>query len=204
MWYVFQADEGSKLISGFKKNTNKEEYLEYLAKDQITHLLNEEEVQAGDCFYLPAGRVHTIGKGLLLAEIQQSSDITYRIYDFDREDGQGNKRELHTEDALDAIDFRGHKEYKTRYTHSMNEVVPLVQSEYFQTNLLEYSTGAIREHYECDSFVIYTCFEGDAEIIAEGHITKIQKGEAVLLPQKFKQVHLKSKLGFKMLETYIP
>lgn len=204
MWYIFQADEGAKLITGFNRDTNQEEYLDHLGKGRLTELLNEEEVQAGDCFYLPAGRVHTIGKGLLLAEIQQSSDVTYRIYDFDRKDAAGNKRDLHTEEALEALDFRSQKEFKTRYNHCMNEVVPLVQSEYFQTNLLEYSTGAIREHYECNSFVIYTCFEGEAEIIAEGHLTTIRRGEAVLLPQKFKQVHLKSKLGFKMLETYIP
>lgn len=204
MWYVFQADEGAKLISGFKRDTNKEEYLRYLNEGRLTELLNEEEVQTGDCFYLPAGRVHTIGKGLLLAEIQQSSDITYRIYDFDRVDAQGKKRELHTDEALDALDFRGHKEYKTTYQHGMNEVVPLVKSPYFHTNLLEYSTGTIREHFDRDSFVIYTCFEGEAEIIAEGHLTPIQRGDAVLIPQKFKQVHLKSNLGFKMLETYIP
>ena len=204
MWYVFQADKGSKLISGFKKDTNKEEYLQYLNSGQLTDLLNEEKVNAGDCFYLPAGRVHTIGKGLLLAEIQQSSDITYRIYDFDRVDEEGNLRELHTELALDALDFKSYSEYKTSYTKSMNEAVPLVKSQYFQTNLLEYSTGIIREHYELDSFVIYTCFEGEATLQTEGLTTEIRMGDAVLLPRKFKEVHIKAKSGFKMLETFMP
>lgn len=204
MWYVFQADEGAKLISGFNRKTNKDEYLEYLNDGRLLDLLNEESVKAGDTFYLPAGRIHTIGKGLLLAEIQQTSDITYRIYDFDRTDAQGNKRELHTEQALDALDYNFYKDYKTKVSKSLNEVVPLVKSEYFETNLLEYTTGIIREHYDTDSFVIYTCVEGEAEITTLGHTTKISMGNAVLVPQKFPEVHIRTKSGFKMLETYMP
>lgn len=204
MWYVFQADQGSKLISGFNRDTSREEYLQYLNSGKLTELLNEEDVQDGDCFYLPAGRVHTIGKGLLLAEIQQSSDVTYRIYDFDRVDDEGNKRELHTEQALDALDFNAYSEYKTSYQRNLNEAVPLVKSQYFQTNLLEYTTGIIREHFDKDSFVIYTCFEGSATIQTEGQTTEICMGEAVLVPRKFKSVHLKAKSGFKMLETFMP
>ena len=111
MWYIFQADEGAKLISGFSKDTNKEEYVEFLENGKLTELLNEEEVNSGDCFFLPAGRVHTIGKGLLLAEIQQSSDVTYRIYDFDRTDDEGNKRDLHTDQALDGLDYKSYAVY---------------------------------------------------------------------------------------------
>lgn len=204
MWYVFQADEGAKLISGFNRETSREEYLQYLNSGKLTELLNEEEVQAGDCFYLPAGRVHTIGKGLLLAEIQQSSDVTYRIYDFDRTDDEGNKRELHTEQALDALDYHAYSEYKTNYKRGLNEVVPLVKSQYFQTNLLEFTTGIIREHFDQDSFIIYTCLEGSANLTSEGQTTKICMGEAVLLPRKFKSVHIKANSGFKMLETFMP
>lgn len=204
MWYIFQADEGAKLISGFNKDTNKEEYLEHLESGRLTEILNEEEVNAGDCFYLPAGRVHTIGKGLLLAEIQQSSDVTYRIYDFDRTDDEGNKRELHTEQALDALDFKHYSEYKTPYKKGLNEVVPLVKSQYFQTNLLEFTTGIIREHYRKDSFVIYTCVEGEAEITCLGQTAKINTGNAVLIPQKAPEIHLSTNSGFKMLETFMP
>lgn len=203
MWYVLQADEGSKLISGFNKDTNQEEYLEHLNSGRLADLLNHEDVESGDCFYLPAGRVHTIGKGLLLAEIQQSSDVTYRIYDFDRTDGEGNKRELHTEEALEALDYQVHSDYKTKYTPCLNESVPLVKSQYFQTNLLDYTTGIIREHYESDSFVIYTCLAGDAEISTLGHTTKICMGEAILVPRKFPEVHIRAKSGFKMLETFM-
>lgn len=204
MWYIFQADEGAKLISGFSKDTNKEEYLEHLKNGKLTDLLNEEDVVSGDCFYLPAGRVHTIGKGLLLAEIQQSSDVTYRIYDFDRKDDEGNKRELHTEEALDALDYAHHSDYKTNYQSCLNEAIPLVKSQYFQTNLLDFTTGIIREHYDKDSFVIYTCLEGEAEISTQGHNTNICMGNAVLVPRKFPEVHIKAKSGFKMLETFMP
>ena len=203
MWYVFQADKNAKLISGFNRKTSKEEYLEYLNSGRLMELLNEESVDAGDTFYLPAGRVHTIGKGLLLAEIQQSSDITYRIYDFDREDSEGNKRELHTDEAIDAHDYNTYSDYKIKVQKSLNEVVPLVKSQYFQTNLLEFTTGIIREHYDTDSFVIYTCVEGEAEITTLGHTTKISMGNAVLVPQKFPEVHIRTKSGFKMLETYL-
>lgn len=204
MWYIFQADEGAKLISGFNKDTNQQEYLEYLESGRLTDILNEEEVNAGDCFYLPAGRVHTIGKGLLLAEIQQSSDVTYRIYDFDRTDDQGNKRDLHTEQALDALDYKHYSEYKTPYKKALNEAVPLVKSQYFQTNLLEFTTGIIREHYRKDSFVIYTCVQGEAQIECMGQTTKISMGNAVLIPQKAPEIHLRTNSGFKMLETFMP
>ncbi|MBO3699294.1 type I phosphomannose isomerase catalytic subunit [Roseivirga sp. E12] len=204
MWYVFQADEGSRLISGFNKNTSKEEYLEHLNNGKLTDLLNYEDVQSGDCFYLPAGRVHTIGQGLLLAEIQQSSDVTYRIYDFDRTDDEGNKRELHTEEALDALDYNTYSNYKTNYNPCLNESVPLVKSQYFRTNLLDYTTGIIREHYESDSFIIYTCLQGEAEIVTQGHSTKICMGNAVLVPRKFPEIHIRAKSGFKMLETFMP
>ncbi|KYG83313.1 type I phosphomannose isomerase catalytic subunit [Roseivirga echinicomitans] len=204
MWYVMQADKGAKLISGFSKDTSKEEYLEYLNSGRLLDILNEEPVKAGDAFYLPAGRVHTIGKGLLIAEIQQSSDITYRIYDFDRADEQGNKRELHREEAIDALDYNAYSNYKIQVQKSLNEVVPLVESEYFQTNLLDFSTGIIREHYNKDSFVIYVCVEGEAEITTLGQTAKIRVGNAVLVPQKFPEVHIKTNSSFKMLETYFP
>tara|TARA_R110001592_G_scaffold23628_5_gene92427 strand:+ start:6222 stop:7211 length:990 start_codon:yes stop_codon:yes gene_type:complete len=204
MWYVLQADKGAKLISGFNKDTSKEEYLEYLNGGRLLDILNEEPVKAGDAFYLPAGRVHTIGKGLLIAEIQQSSDVTYRIYDFDRTDDEGNKRELHTEEAIDALDYNAYSNYKIQVQKSLNEVVPLAESEYFQTNLLDFSTGIIREHYNKDSFIIYVCVEGEAEITTLGQTAKISVGNAVLVPQKFPEVHIKTNSGFKMLETYLP
>ncbi|WP_421977930.1 type I phosphomannose isomerase catalytic subunit [Roseivirga seohaensis] len=204
MWYILQANQGAKIISGFNKDISKEEYLYHLNNGTLIDILNEETVEAGDAVYLPAGRVHTIGKGLLIAEIQQSSDVTYRIYDFDRKDEKGNKRTLHTQEAIDALDYDTHSDYKIKVQKKLNEVVPLVESEFFKTNLLEFSTGIIREHYNKDSFIIYVCLEGEAEITTLGQTAKISKGNAVLVPQKFPEVHIRTNLGFKMLETYLP
>ena len=125
MWYVIQADPGAKLNAGFNRKVDKETYLHHLQNNTLEEILNFEEVRAGDVFFLPAGRVHYIGKGICLAEIQQTSDITYRIYDFDRRDDKGNLRELHTDLALDAIDFNFYENYKTRYTPKKNEIINL-------------------------------------------------------------------------------
>src|SRR5882757_2449180 len=126
MWYVIEADPGSTLIAGFNKELTQQEYLDKFNSGHLMDILNKEDVKAGDVFFLPAGRVHTIGKGLLIAEIQQTSDITYRIYDFDRVDAQGNKRELHTEEALAALDYKVHPDYKTIYPHQVNGAVNVV------------------------------------------------------------------------------
>ena len=204
MWYIFQADEGSNLIAGFNKKISEEEYLEHLEKGTLVGILNQEEVNAGDVFFIPAGRVHTIGKGLLLAEIQQTSDVTYRIYDFDRKDSNGQKRELHTEEALDAIDYNFYSEYKTKVEHRKDSEVRMVESQYFITNLLDCTKDIARDHSDKDSFVIYICTEGEGEIITEMSTTKICMGNAVLVPQKFKSLRLQTNFGFKMLETYAP
>jgi mannose-6-phosphate isomerase len=204
MWYIFQADEGAKLISGFNQPMSKEKYLEAFDAGKLTSILNQEPVQADDVFFLPAGRVHTIGKGLLLAEIQQTSDITYRIYDFDRTDAQGNSRELHVEEALDAIDYRYYDEYKTKYTAEKNKAVQLAACPYFVTNRLEYTHGTERNYQALDSFVIYVCMEGKAEIITEGTGYTMQKGDAYLIPASIRQVKLATDSGFKMLESYVP
>lgn len=203
MWYIFQADEGSKLISGFNKKTSKEEYIKRLDEGRLSEILNEEKVAEGDTFFIPAGRVHTIGKGLLLAEIQQSSDVTYRIYDFDRKDDSGNKRELHTAAALDAIDYNFYPEYKTLAKSKKNQAVELAKSQYFETNIL-HSDGTIsRDLSAIDSFIIYTCVEGEAEIETLGLTVKLCMGNAILIPRKLNNLTLKANFSFKMLETFI-
>jgi mannose-6-phosphate isomerase len=137
MWYVFGADKGAKLNSGFKKTIDKETYLKHLNAKSLDQILNYEDVNVGDVYFLPAGRVHYIGKGICLAEIQQTSDITYRIYDFDRKDDNGNLRELHTDEAVDAIDYKAYPDYKTKYEVRKNEASKLVECQYFRTNLLD-------------------------------------------------------------------
>jgi len=164
MWYVIQADKGSKLQVGFNKQVDKDEYLEKLEDNQLTDILNFEEVKAGDVYFIPAGRVHAIGKGILLAEIQQTSDITYRIYDYDRRDKDGNPRELHTDLALDAIDFTLYPEYKTNYQPQINESSELVKCKYFTTNSLEINAVVEKDYNELDSFVIYIYIKGTVKI----------------------------------------
>lgn len=203
MWYIFQADEGATLNSGFNRPLIRKDYLSYFENGRLMDILNIEKVKADDVYFLPAGRVHYIGKGCLLAEIQQTSDVTYRIYDFDRTDDHGNKRELHTEESLNAIDFTYHENYKTNYKDKLNEVVPLVKCDYFTTNKLHFNQIAERDLSRLDSFVIYVCMEGSLAMdYGDGQI-EVQKGDAVLVPASIQKITLKPMGGFKMLESYI-
>ncbi len=204
MWYVMQADKGSKLQSGFNQVVDQDIYLGKLENVELTDILNFEEVNAGDVFFIPAGRVHAIGKGILLAEIQQTSDVTYRIYDYDRRDDAGNPRELHTELALDAIDYTLIPEYKTNYTSKTNESVELATCKYFTTNVLELDRKVEKDYIKLDSFVIYICLDGEFELITESMTTNVQKGETILLPASIENVQLNPTSGtVKLLEVYI-
>lgn len=204
MWYVIQADKGAKLQSGFNQQVDQELYLEKLEKVELTDILNFEEVTSGDVFFIPAGRVHAIGKGILLAEIQQTSDITYRIYDYDRRDDKGNTRELHTDLALDAIDYTVFPEYKTKYEPKANESVELASCKYFTTNVLELNEIVEKDYSQLDSFVIYICLEGRVCIENISGPEWIQKGETILIPASIEGVVLNPIAGYaKLLEVYI-
>lgn len=204
MWYIFQADENATLNSGFNRPLTKEQYLEYFRKGKLMDILNIEQVKQGDVFFLPAGRVHYIGKGCLLAEIQQTSDVTYRIYDFDRTDSHGKKRELHTEESVDAIDFTYHENYKANYEDKENEIVKLVSCDYFTTNKLHFNQIIERDHTDLDSFVIYVCMEGNLILEYVGGTVELQKGDAILVPATLKKITMLPKGEFNMLESYIP
>lgn len=203
MWYVVEADPGATLIAGFNKELSEQEYLGKFNSGHLTDILNKEDVKAGDVFFLPAGRVHTIGKGLLIAEIQQTSDITYRIYDFDRVDDKGNKRELHTEEALAAIDFKHYPEYKTKYYPEKNKTVKLVSSPYFTTNILDFTKSTSKDYTGLDSFVIYVCVEGEFIVKYNNEDYQVKIGDCLLLPQNVDKVQLETTTGFKILESYI-
>ncbi|WNJ18707.1 type I phosphomannose isomerase catalytic subunit [Pontibacter sp. G13] len=204
MWYIFQADEGSKLIAGFNQPVDKASYQQHFEEGKLMDILNQEAVNADDVYFLPAGRVHTIGKGLLLAEIQQTSDITYRIYDFDRRDSEGNLRELHVEQALDAIDYNHYPEYKTAYDHAPEQGVNLVSCPYFVTNRLNFSEPSTRDYSALDSFVIYVCVEGSLTLKFEEGSVEIAKGDAYLLPATIDSVELIPHESYKMLEAWVP
>jgi len=204
MWYVMQADPGSKLQSGFNQEVNEDKYLFKLEHNELTDILNFEEVTSGDVFFIPAGRVHAIGKGILLAEIQQTSDVTYRIYDYDRRDRMGNPRELHTELALDAIDFTLYPEYKSKYQPKLNTSVELASCKYFTTSLLELNQSIDKDYNNIDSFVIYICLEGSLQIGTESGNELMKKGETVLIPASIENVQLKPQSAtVKLLEVYI-
>ena len=183
MWYVMQADKEAELIAGFQKKVTKQDYVNILDKGEILEVLHSQKVNAGDVFNIPTGRIHSIGAGVLLAEIQQTSDITYRIYDYNRVDAKtGVKRELHTEFALDAIDYTVEDSYTTTYTTSENKSECLVHTPYFKTNILELE-GTIQEnHSSKDSFVIYMCVEGKAVLNYEEEAFSLNTGETILLP----------------------
>lgn len=202
MWYVIQADQGASLIAGFNQKVNEEIYIEKLNSGKLADILNKEEVEAGDVFFLPAGRVHTIGKGLLIAEIQQTSDITYRIYDFDRVDDKGNKRELHTEEALAALDYEVYPEYKSIYDKKLNEPVHVVSCPYFSTNILEFTQSVTRD-YSFDSFVIHVCVQGAYTLSYGDESLNVKMGDCVLIPASIDKVIMDTQTGFKILECYI-
>lgn len=204
MWYIFQADPGSRLIAGFNRTLSREKYLEYFNSGRLMEVLNQETVAPDDVFFVPAGRVHTIGKGILLAEIQQTSDITYRIYDFDRVDKNGNSRELHTEEALDALDFKHYAEYKTNYDHAADRVATIVKCPYFEVNRLYFTQETTRNYQHLDSFVIYVCVDGKLGLHWDGQHITMAKGEAVLVPANIKTLKLVPDPSFKILESYIP
>lgn len=204
MWYVMEAEKGAELIVGFKKETTREEYISNLENKTLGKILNSEPVASGDVFYIPAGRVHAIGKGILLAEIQQTSDVTYRIYDFDRKDEKGNLRELHTELALDAIDFKAYPEYKTNYKKAKGIANPIISCPYFITNLLVLDKPFVPDYSKIDSFVIYMCVGGRASIKCPGlepvHLTM---GETVLIPAILKELEIIPDSEAELLEVFL-
>ncbi|MCG9971688.1 type I phosphomannose isomerase catalytic subunit [Christiangramia crocea] len=202
MWYIIQADKGSKLNIGFKKDLDKREYLEYLEKGKITELLNFEEVKKGDSVFINTGKVHAIGGGVLLAEIQQTSDITYRIYDWNRLDSEGKGRDLHTALALDAIDFEKKDDYWLKYEKHTNTSSEIASCEYFTTNILPVEGELEKDYSSLDSFVIYMCVEGKSRISIDDHSEDLKKGQSLLIPASAKKVKLKAK-NADLLEIYI-
>jgi mannose-6-phosphate isomerase len=205
MWYIMQADAGAQLNSGFAKQTNKEEYAKAIENGTSLQYLNYETVNAGDVFFMPAGRIHYIGKGIMLAEIQQTSDITYRIYDFDRKDDQGNKRDLHIKDGVEALNFEVLPEYKTKYQLQENNSASVVKSEFFMTNMvwLENNGSCTLALQERDSFTILICVEGEGEVRGDFETEKMKVGEVLLLPAALNAASLYSATGIKVLEVYL-
>jgi mannose-6-phosphate isomerase len=201
MWYVIQADDDANLIVGFNQKMTREKYLKYLESKRLTEILNFDKVKPGDAYFIDVGRVHAIGAGVMIAEIQQTSDITYRVYDWDRVDNQGNERALHNDLAIDAFDFDMPENYRVHYQKDKNTSNTMVSCPYFTTNFLHVTTSILKQNTK-DSFFIYMCVEGEATIETETVSELIKKGETVLLPAAIETYKITS-TNATLLEVYV-
>lgn len=205
MWYVIAADKGAKLISGFAEQITPKEYKERVYNGTFAEVLQTCEIKPGDVFYVPAGRVHGIGAGSFIAEIQQTSDVIYRIFDYNRKDQNGKARELHTNQAMDAINFADvQDDFRTEYELTENEPIEVVASPYFTTSVYDMTEEITCDYSELDSFVIFICTEGSCKITddSKNELT-LCAGETILLPASTQEVTITPDGRVKLLETYV-
>ena len=201
MWYALKSDDGAQLYNGLKQQITPEQYKQMVENDTITDALARYEVREGDVFFIPAGRIHAIGAGCFVAEIQQTSDVTYRIYDFKRRDKNGNYRELHTREAAESIDYTVLQNYRTEYTPKKNVPEQVVQCPYFTTAVYDLDEPMLLDYSDLDSFVILIGVKGEGTLTANGQTTSLRAGETVLLPATTGEVKVEGTVRF--LETYV-
>ncbi len=201
MWYALESAPGAQLYNGLKQQITPEQYKEMVENDTITNALARYEVQEGDVFFIPAGRIHAIGAGCMVAEIQQTSDVTYRIYDFKRKDKNGNYRELHTKEAAESIDYNVLPDYRTVYQPTKNEGVQVVSCPYFTTAVYDLTEPMTLDYSELDSFVILIAVKGDGKLICNGQETSFRMGDTVLFPATTDEVKVEGTVKF--LETFV-
>ncbi|WP_430466567.1 type I phosphomannose isomerase catalytic subunit [Winogradskyella ouciana] len=201
MWYVMQADKDANLIVGFNQDMDRDTYLKHLEEKTLPKILNFDKVKEGDTYFIEAGRVHAIGAGVLLAEIQQTSDITYRVYDWDRVDDEGNARDLHNDIAIDAFKFDMKDDFRVDYEKQKNVSNNMVSRPFFTTNFIDIDSEIEKTNTK-DSFLIYMCVDGEVELSTETTSDVISKGETILVPAAIKDFKLKTK-GAKLLEVYV-
>lgn len=202
-WYIMDADAGTKLIDGFKKEISHEEFMARVNEENLEPVLNAVPINSGEVYFIPAGRVHAIMKGTLLAEIQQTSDITYRIYDWGRKDAQGRGRELHTQLAVDAIDFSPIKDVRTEYPDKANSPCEILHHEKFVLNSIRIDTPLRKSYHSCPSFVILLCINGAGHLETEPMTVGIKKGDSLLIPHEIEEVTFHSESHMHVLEIYI-
>jgi mannose-6-phosphate isomerase len=203
MWYILESEKDSKIYTGFKVGVTREMYEESLKNGNLPELIYVESAEPGDAFFTPAGRIHAIGKGVVLVEIQQTSDLTYRISDWNRKSDGNVKRELHLDLALEAMDFTAAGKTKIIKTPVLNTTDNLVSCEYFTTNILRFDTLIKKNYYPIDSFVVYICTDGAFDLKWDSGSEKVTKGETVLLPAMIHQVILEPEGEAKILEVFI-
>jgi len=204
MWYIIHNQTNAQLIAGVKNNITKEIFLKNLEDKKIAELINFETVEKEDVFFIPPGCLHGIGPGILLVEIQQTSDLTYRVYDWDRNGLDGKPRELHTDLAMEVLDFANNNSSKIFFEKKLNYESEIVANKYFVTNYLWFDKKLERNYYNLDSFIIYVCVEGNCEIETSGNQTiNLNFGETLLVPAFIKNVNLVTKNVCKILEVYV-
>jgi len=203
MWYIVQADKNANLIIGFNQKVNATLYEKYLKNGLLEKILHFEKVNVGDTFYITPGRIRAIGAGVLLAEIQQSSDITYRVFDWNRRDADGNLRELHTDLAIDAIDFEETKTFKHKSSSVIYHTNTILNSPYFTISILEINKKIHRNVSEIDSFIVYMCVDGNASIQVGNYVENIAIGDTVLIPALCKEISISATFA-KLLEVFVP
>ena len=201
MWYALDSDAGAQLYNGLKQQITPEQYKAMVENDTITDALARYEVHEGDVFFIPAGRIHAIGAGCFVAEIQQTSDVTYRIYDFKRKDKNGNYRELHTKEAAESIDYTVLPNYRAEYEPTQNEGVQLISCPYFTTAIYDLTEPMMLDYSELDSFVILIAVKGEGRLICNGEEMPFQMGDTVLIPASTEEVKVEGEIKF--LETYV-
>ncbi len=201
MWYVMDSAPDAKLYNGLKLQITPEQYKQMVADDTICDALAQYSVKEGDCFFIPAGRIHSIGAGCFLAEIQQTSDVTYRIYDFKRKDKDGNYRQLHTQEASESINYTVLDDYRTHYQPQTNESQLLVECPYFTTAVYDLTEAMTIDYSELDSFVILIGMKGEGTLTIDGETVAFSAGETILVPASSQEVRTEGTIKF--LETYV-
>lgn len=204
MWYVLDAAKDAKIIAGFEKSTTLNKVEKSIADNTVESLLRKDDANPGDVFFIPAGRVHALGAGSVVVEIQQTSDITFRVYDYDRRDAQGNARDLHVKESLEVMNVKAEENYKTSYEKEINKPANLAKCPYFSTNIFSFDKKLGRDYYYLDSYVILICTKGEFEIEYEGgESVSMKKGESVLLPAQVREYFFNPKTPeAEFIETY--
>lgn len=203
MWYVIDAEPGAEIISGFNRDVDREVVLRHIEQNSLRDIMMAQPVKRGDVLFLPAGKVHAIGAGITLCEIQQASDVTYRLYDWDRPGTDGKPRELHIEQSLEALDFKKAKEFTVDYQPVPNGSVNLVRDKHFTTNLLTFDRKLEMDYFLVNSFVLLVCLEGAFELHYQGGSETVRTGEVVLVPAEIRQLSYVPETAARVLETYI-
>ena len=202
MWYALKPTAGAQLYNGLRQQLTPETYEQMVANNTITDALARYRVHEGDVFFIPAGRIHSIGAGCFIAEIQQTSNLTYRIYDYNRRDRNGHLRQLHTHEAAESIDYTVHDSYRTYYEPMQDEGVPLITCPYFTTAVYDLNDSMTIDYSELDSFVIFVGLQGSCELTDNsGHTVSFREGETVLIPATVKTIKINGTIKF--LETYV-